>query len=113
MEDARRNSLSAYCYWQLRKQAISPREADQQLSGLSIAEKRALLLRLGIDFDAELGWKRHGALLVWETVPHAGRNPITGQDVVTTRQRIHQSSEIDTGNKLADLIKEVMQGVDV
>jgi len=108
-EDAKRNALSAHCYWQLRKQGLPPREADRQLSGLSMAEKHALLLRLGINLAAEMSWKRQGTLLVWETIPHAGRNPITGQDVATTRQRIQQVSEIGTGDELAGRVEKVMQ----
>jgi len=103
-EDARRNALSAYCYWTLRGEGVLPADADRQLAGLSTAEKRLLLRERGIDFEAQDGWKRCGVFLRWENLPHAGQNPITGEDVITLRRRITQLPPLQESGDIVTLV---------
>jgi tRNA(His) 5'-end guanylyltransferase len=43
-EDAHRNALNAHCYWTLRAEGKSVREATATLIGMSVARKNELLL---------------------------------------------------------------------
>lgn len=87
-QDARRNALSAYCYWALRANGMSPSDTDRELDGLSSEAKRALLFQHGIDFDAQEDWKRLGAFLRWDQIMRPGRNPVTGEDVMASRRHV-------------------------
>jgi tRNA(His) guanylyltransferase len=48
-EDAGRNSLSAWCYWTLRKNGASVSEATRYLEGRSVADKNQFLFERGIN----------------------------------------------------------------
>ena len=103
-EDARRNTLSAYCYWTLRAEGALPSEVDCRLSGLSVEEKRDLLRQRGIDLEAQDDWKRGGSFLWWEQYEHSGRNPVTGKDVATFRRRITELPLPRDGDDLAAIV---------
>lgn len=103
-EDARRNAVSAYCYWTLRREGVSPSDADGRLTGLSIAEKQALLLEHGINLEAQEDWKRRGSLLRWEQHRRPGRNRLTGEIVTAVRRRIEQIASPQHGEALAAIV---------
>lgn len=103
-EDARRNALSAYCYWTLRGEGALPSDVDRRLAGLSVEEKRNLLCERGINFEAQDDWKRGGSFLRWEQYQHSGRNPVTGEDVTTFRRRIMQLPLPQDGDDLAAIV---------
>ena len=44
-EDAARNALSGHCYWLLRRQGLSQREATARLDGASVSERRGCEVR--------------------------------------------------------------------
>jgi len=96
-EDARRNALGAYCYWQQRKLGISATAATKKLDGMSIAAKLAFLADLGIDFEQLPAWQRHGLGVYWETYEKEGRNPRTGESVPALRQRLRRDVELPLG----------------
>lgn len=103
-EDARRNALSAYCYWTLLGEGALPAEVDRKLAGLSAEEKRNLLRKRGIDFEAQEDWKRAGSLLRWEQYGHPGRNPKTGENVTALRRRIEEKAPPQDGEALAAIV---------
>src|SRR5438067_452586 len=57
-EDAFRNSLSAHCYWQLRKTGLSAVNATERISKLNTAEKNELLFGYGINFNELPSWQK-------------------------------------------------------
>lgn len=59
-EDAQRNSLNGYCYWLLRADGLSAREAQQRISGFSNAQKNELLVDHGIHFKNLPPWQKYG-----------------------------------------------------
>src|SRR5262249_24958282 len=59
-EDASRNALNAHCYWLLRKQGRSVREATAKLKGASAAERNELLFQHGVNFNELPLWQKRG-----------------------------------------------------
>lgn len=106
IEDARRNGLTAYCYWGLRQLGISPNEANQKLKGLSSVEKIAFLRsELNLIIDDEPNWVRFGSLGHWAKFKHTGIDPRTNAKSSTTRRRIKWLDRVPMGPDLSQLIK--------
>lgn len=78
-EDARRNALNSWCYWEQRKRGASVRQATNTLRRMPVPEKLALLASFGIDFEALPAWQRHGVGVSWVTFEKEGTNPLTGE----------------------------------
>ena len=108
--DATRCALNGWCYWTLRKEGFDPGAATKQLSGLSVADKNELLFRRGVNFNDLPAWQRRGTGLTWEAYPHAGRNPLTGEEVTTTRRRVREDRELPVGDAYAATIAGLLAG---
>ncbi|MCB1050160.1 MAG: guanylyltransferase [Acidobacteria bacterium] len=93
-EDAHRNALNAHCYWLLRKEGKSRRQATQAMSGMSIGQKNQFLFERGVSFNDLPQWQKRGIGFHWATVSKQGRNPKTGQTVHTTRRVIQIDPEL-------------------
>jgi tRNA(His) guanylyltransferase len=93
-EDAHRNALNAHCYWTLRGDGKSVREATATLIGMSVARKNELLYRHGINFNDLPNWQKRGVGLVWETYEKVARNPQTGEAVTVQRRRIRHELDL-------------------
>ena len=93
-EDAHRNSLSAHCYWALRKAGASPAEATSKLEGRSVADKNELLFSRGVNFNELPLWQRRGVGVVWEGYEKAGMNPTTGETTTVRRRRLAAVMEL-------------------
>ena len=93
-EDAHRNALNAHCYWTLRAEGKSVREATATLIGMSVARKNELLFRHGVNFNDLPNWQKRGVGLVWETYEKVARNPKTGEEVTVQRRRIRRELEL-------------------
>lgn len=93
-EDAHRNSLSAHCYWALRKEGKSERDATRLIEGMGIAEKNELLFQRGINFNDLPPWQKRGSGLYWETYLKEGTNPVTGEVARAERRRIVRELEL-------------------
>ncbi len=87
-EDAFRNSLNAYCYWTLRKDGMSKKEATTQLTGQSVAYKNELLFQYGINFNTLPNWQKRGIGIYWEDYNLIGQNPKTGKQLSSKRRRL-------------------------
>ena len=76
-EDAHRNALNAHCYWMLRKEGMSVKDATEILEGKSVSFKNELLFSRGINFDKLPSWQKRGIGVYWGDVEKTGYNPIT------------------------------------
>ena len=108
-EDAYRNSLSAWCYWEQRKRGASVRQATDTLRKMSSADKRTFLAGFGIDFDALPSWQRHGAGVLWEAYEKPGRNPVTGETETAVRHRLTRNLELPRGGAYGGWIESFLR----
>lgn len=86
--DATRCALNGHCYWTLRNEGKSVKEATRALLGMSVSKKNELLFARGINFNEVPSWQRRGSGVYWDTVVKTGRNPKTGAEVTTNRRRL-------------------------
>lgn len=84
--DARKNAASVVAYWGLRNQGVSARVAERRLGDMTMGQRHDLLTELGLPFDQLSNARQLGRLLHWEIRAHTGFNPITQQEVATTRR---------------------------
>ncbi|SCL29479.1 tRNA(His)-5'-guanylyltransferase [Micromonospora rhizosphaerae] len=108
--DATRSALNGWCYWTLRKDGQSPRQASRALEGVSATDKNELLLRHGINFDDVPTWQRRGVGLWWETYEHPGFDPVRRTPVTTTRRRIKIERELPAKEAYRQLITALAVG---
>lgn len=103
-EDAHRNALNAHCYWMLRKEGMGAQEATAQLDGKSISYKNELLFSRGINFDKLPAWQKRGIGVFWADVEKTGFNPITKQEVLTTRRELTVEYDLPLGQQYGDMV---------
>ena len=103
-EDAHRNALNAHCYWMLRKEGMGAQEATAQLDGKSISYKNELLFSRGINFDKLPAWQKRGIGVFWADVEKVGFNPITKQEVLTTRRELTVEYDLPLGQQYGDMV---------
>ncbi|MBO9635818.1 MAG: guanylyltransferase [Chitinophagaceae bacterium] len=87
-EDAHRNALNAHCYWKLRKDNHSEREATNKINGLSTSQKNELLFQYGINFNELPNWQKRGIGLYWHEVEKEGFNPKTNKATTVIRREL-------------------------
>jgi tRNA(His) guanylyltransferase len=87
-EDANRNALNSYCYWELRKNGYSGQKASSRLKNLGIADKNDLLFSNGINYNNLPEWQKKGIGLYWTWHEKKGYNPKSGQPEMTFRRQI-------------------------
>ena len=103
-EDAHRNALNAHCYWMLRKEGMGAQEATTQLDGKSISYKNELLFSRDINFDKLPAWQKRGIGVFWADVEKVGFNPITKQEVLTTRRELTVEYDLPLGQQYGDMV---------
>ena len=103
-EDAHRNALNAHCYWMLRKEGMGAQEATAQLDSRSISYKNELLFSRGINFDKLPAWQKRGIGVFWADVEKVGLNPITKQEVLTTRRELTVEYDLPLGQQYGDMV---------
>ncbi len=103
-EDAHRNSLNAHCYWLLRKEGMDARSANDMLEGKSIAYKNELLFSRGINFDKLPSWQKRGIGVYWSDIEKIGFNPITKEEVKTTRRELKVDYDLPLGEVYAQMV---------
>lgn len=103
-EDAHRNSLNAHCYWLLRREGMSAREATRQIEGQSIAYKNELLFSRNINFNDLPCWQKRGVGLYNESYEKTGFNPVTKEEVTSIRSRIGVNMDLEIGEMYTDWI---------
>ena len=107
-EDAHRNALNAHCYWLLRKEGQSVRDATSALNRLSVAEKNELLWQRGVNFNELPLWQRRGTGLYWERYQKTGTNPLTQEDVSTTRTQLRTNLELPMRDEYGALVRTLI-----
>ena len=95
-EDACRNALNAWCYWTLRREGQTPKEATKAIEGISVAEKNELLFRHGINFNALPLWQKRGIGFYWELFDRGDAE----------RRRLTVDMELPMGDTYGDFIKD-------
>jgi len=107
-EDAHRNALNAHCYWLLRKEGQSVRDATAALDRLSVAEKNELLWQREINFNDLPLWQRRGTGVYWERYQKTGTNPLTQEVVATTRRKLHTNLELPMRDEYDALVRRLI-----
>lgn len=107
-EDAHRNALNAHCYWLLRKEGQSVKQATSALNRLSVAEKNELLWQRGINFNDLPLWQRRGTGLYWQSYEKTGTNPLTQEVVTTTRRQLTTNYELPMRDEYGALIQALI-----
>jgi len=87
-EDAARNALNAHCYWTLRKEGKSAKEATNALLRLSTADKNELLFKRNINFNRLPAWQKRGIGVYWEDYEKQGFNPRSGATTKAIRRQL-------------------------
>ena len=108
-EDAHRNALNAHCYWMLRKEGMSVKDATEMLEGKSVSFKNELLFSRGINFDKLPSWQKRGIGVHWGDVEKTGYNPITKQVVKTSRKVLTVDYELPIGEEYAKYIASFLE----
>ena len=108
-EDAYRNALNAHCYWLLRKQGKTVGDATAALEGLSVPDKNELLFRHGVNFNDLPLWQKRGCGVHWKTLEHPAKNPITGEDVVARRRRLHRDLSLPMKDAYSEFIAALLR----
>jgi tRNA(His) 5'-end guanylyltransferase len=107
-EDAHRNALNAHCYWLLRKEGQSVRQATAALNHLSVADKNELLWQRGINFNDLPLWQRRGTGLYWQRYQKTGTNPLTNEAVSTTRRQLTTNLELPMRDEYGTLVRTLI-----
>lgn len=108
-EDAHRNALNAHCYWMLRKEGMSVKDATELLEGKTVAFKNELLFSRGINFDKLPSWQKRGVGVYWDDVEKVGYNPITNQEVKAIRRALNVNYKLPLGEEYAKLVVSFLQ----
>ncbi|WP_437596812.1 hypothetical protein [Sorangium sp. So ce590] len=107
--DATRSALNNWCYWTLRKEGKSVKEATHAMLGLSVAGKNELLFSRGINFNDVPAWQRRGSGVYWETIAKVGKNPRTGESVPTTRRRLHVDDDLPMKEAYGKFVRQFLK----
>ncbi|REJ68202.1 MAG: guanylyltransferase [Planctomycetota bacterium] len=107
-EDAHRNALNAHCYWTLRKEGQSAKNATNELVNMSIGDKNELLFQRGVNFNDLPGWQKRGVGLVWEDYEKEAVNPKTGESVTAVRRRLRPVMDLPMRDEYSDFIASLI-----
>lgn len=107
-EDAHRNALNSHAYWCLRREGNSARQATKMLDKASFADKNELLFQRGINFNDLPNWQKRGVGVYWEEYQKTGVNPLTGEEVQTTRKRIRRDMELPMKDEYSRFVRELV-----
>lgn len=103
-EDAHRNALNAHCYWMLRQEGMSVKDATEMLEGKSVSFKNELLFSRGINFDKLPSWQKRGVGVYFSAFEKEGMNPKTQQKTTTTRTELKVETELPLGSEYGDMV---------
>jgi tRNA(His) guanylyltransferase len=108
-EDAHRNALNAHCYWMLRKQGKSVKEATDILLRMTVAKKNELLFQNGVNFNDLPNWQKRGVGLYLELYEKAGLNPLTNEVTPAQRRRIKVDLDLPMKEEYGHFISNLLQ----
>ena len=107
-EDASRNALNSHCYWLLRKQGKSVRQATDFLNGHSTSGKNELLFSNGVNFNKIPAWQKRGVGVYWDVVSKEGYNPVSKQATQTTRRQLKVDLQLPMKNAYTSLLQSLI-----
>jgi len=110
-EDAHRNALNSHCYWNLRKEGVSPNDASNKLSGISIADKNEFLFQQGVNFNDIPNWQKRGVGVYWDKYEKEAYNPKTGEKVSALRKRLKADFELPLKDEYSDSIRDLVPDI--
>ena len=107
--DAARNALNAHCYWSLRREGVSAREATAKLSGMPISAKHDLLFERGTNFNDLPPWQKRGVGVYWQTHIKVARDPRSGEEVTAERRRISHDLNLPFGDEFGKFVDAIVR----
>lgn len=107
-EDAHRNALNAHCYWKLRKEGFSKREATKRIEKVSISDKNELLFSYGINFNKLPSWEKRGVGFYWKEIEKESFNPKTNEKVMAKRNILFVDYELPQRDAYYELILNIL-----
>ncbi len=108
-EDAHRNCLNAHCYWLLREQNYSVKQATDAILGKSIAFKNELLFKNGINFNDLPNWQKRGIGVYWVDQEKEGFNPKTKDKTLTFRKELKVDFNLPFGQEYSEMINQLVE----
>lgn len=105
--DATRCALNGWCYWTLRKEGQSKRQATKALEHATTSEKNELLFARGVNFNELPSWQRRGLGFWQETFERKGFDPIRQVEVMAQRTRIRIERELPAKDEYRALIERL------
>lgn len=108
-QDALRNSLNAYCYWTLRKDGKTGRQASKVIENMSISKKNDLLFDYGLNFNDFPLWQKNGVGFYWETYEKEGFNPKTNEKILVSRRRLKVDYDLPFRDEYSDFILKFIE----
>jgi tRNA(His) guanylyltransferase len=97
--------LSAQCYWLLRKQGRSARQATNALLRLGTSGKNELLFEHGVNFTRLPNWQKRGIGLYWETYSKSGFNPKSQKTHDAVRRRLRVELDLPIREAYQDFVR--------
>ena len=107
-EDAHRNALNAHCYWMLRKENLSKTNAVTFIEKKSLAEKSALLLSRGIDFNQLPNWQKRGIGIYWANEERKGYDPKQQIEVITHRNTLRVELDLPKNEQYSEFLMRIL-----
>ncbi|GAA0332081.1 hypothetical protein NE235_30300 [Actinoallomurus spadix] len=107
--DAARCALNGWCYWTLRGEGRTARQATRTLHETSVADKNELLFARGVNFNDVPAWQRRGIGLWWESFERPGRDPIREIEVTSVRRRLHIEEDLPMKDDYRELVRRLAE----
>jgi len=71
-----------------------------------VPEKNELLFQNGVNYNDLPLWQKRGAGIWWRDVEKVGLNPLTGEQVVARRRKLHRELELPMREKYDEFMAE-------
>ncbi|WP_293310190.1 tRNA(His) guanylyltransferase Thg1 family protein [Pedobacter sp. UBA5917] len=107
-EDAHRNALNAHCYWRLRQDNHTVKQATSKIEGISIAAKNELLFQYGINFNNLPAWQKRGVGFYWKNLKKEGFNPKTKEHVLVDKRSLFTDFELPMREHYNNFIHDLL-----
>ena len=108
-EDSHRNSLNSWCYWTLRKEGYTARQATKELCEKSVSYKNELLFQRGINFNDLPVWQRRGSGVYFKEYYKDAKNPITGDVTLVKRKQLCNDFALSYGDEYRQFINNILK----
>jgi tRNA(His) 5'-end guanylyltransferase len=108
-EDAVRNALNAYCYWTLRKENYTSKEATDFICHKTIAQKNELLFNRSINFNKLPNWQKRGVGLYHVLEEKFGYNPIKDIKETTHRTILKVDYDLPMKEEYSEFIMKLVE----